>query len=61
MSEIKQCEPYCRDGTVMPPGLKQFDTYKCGPETNYDWIPVDWFPACQGAFNIKHKIHLFLE
>lgn len=42
----KSCSPYCRDGTVMQPEREQFETYRCGPDTNFEWTPLPTFPPC---------------
>ncbi|XP_053400734.1 sushi, von Willebrand factor type A, EGF and pentraxin domain-containing protein 1-like [Mercenaria mercenaria] len=40
------CVLYCKNGKFLPPGLQGFQTYTCGPDTNYVWDSLENPPNC---------------
>ncbi|XP_045200864.2 sushi, von Willebrand factor type A, EGF and pentraxin domain-containing protein 1-like isoform X2 [Mercenaria mercenaria] len=42
----ESCVLYCENGKLLPPGLTTFQTYTCGPDTNYVWDSLDNPPSC---------------
>lgn len=47
ITDMLICNPTCPEGTVMVPDLSSLE-YRCGAETNFEWIPFDIFPVCEG-------------
>ncbi|XP_053380160.1 sushi, von Willebrand factor type A, EGF and pentraxin domain-containing protein 1-like [Mercenaria mercenaria] len=46
MTGTEKCLLYCEKDKFLPPGLMEFQSYTCGPSTNYMWDSLDNPPGC---------------
>lgn len=55
-SDMINCTVACIDGMTLPSGIERYDVYRCGAETNYDWMPTENIPECMGRLVQNNKV-----